>query len=741
MKIQRGKNMAAINDLIAQITDEGLRKRLEQEVNKLSKQKKFGLVFESHLPEVTPLYDMPIKAGCKVILRDRREDKNIYIVLTVDNGMAVCGLKSAEETKSISVNDLVRVAEFGESIYPYLKPIDCVCNSSEDDFWHALIEADNYHALQLLEYLYASRVDCIYIDPPYNNRDKSWKYNNDYVDSSDSYAHSKWLSFMEKRLRIAKKLLNPKKSVLILTIDEKEYLHIGCLLEEIFTDAQIQMITSVISAKGVVRNDQFSRVEEYIFVVEYGEVSFSKLPFNMLDDDIKKEADREIEWLGFRRRAPQAKRNSRPNQFYPVYVNSETGIIEAIGDVVKQGVDRNTISVPEGCTALWPLSKDGDERLWSLIPEQARTNLEKGYLRVKNWNKKERTGTVYYLPSGTIDDIESGKARTIGKNNDGSIIAKYEAEGTTPPKRVWNMKSHNAETYGTNVLNSILGKRFDYPKSIYAVHDTLSFFVGNNPNALIIDFFAGSGTTLHAVNLLNAEDNGNRRCVLVTNNEMSVEEEKQLIDAGRLPGDEEWESLGIANYVTWPRIVGCIKGRDIDGNVLQGNYGVDKETYELQKLKVVEGDKTKTINAYIKKNEPLYPKLAELKVGDGFRSNAIFLKLGFLDKTSVALGMQFKELLPVLWMKAGAKGRCPEIKEDCPKMLILPENRFAVLVDENAFLEFNDEIKKHPSIQTVYIVTDYEVNYRSMVRSMNVKKTYQLYRDYLDNFRINHGRN
>lgn len=733
--------MAAINDLIAQITDEGLRKRIEQEVNKLSKQKKFGLVFESHLPEVTPFYDMPIKAGCKVILRDRREDKNIYIVLTVDNGMAVCGLKSAEETKSISVNDLVRVAEFGESIYPYLKPIDCVCNSSEDDFWHALIEADNYHALQLLEYLYASRVDCIYIDPPYNNRDKSWKYNNDYVDSSDSYAHSKWLSFMEKRLRIAKKLLNPKKSVLILTIDEKEYLHIGCLLEEIFPDAQIQMITSVISAKGVVRNDQFSRVEEYIFVVEYGEVSFSKSPFNMLDDDIKKEADREIEWLGFRRRAPQAKRNSRPNQFYPVYVNNETGIIEAIGDVVKQGVDRNTISVPEGCTALWPLSKDGDERLWSLIPEQARTNLEKGYLRVKNWNKKERTGTVYYLPSGTIDDIESGKARTIGKNNDGSIIAKYEAEGTTPPKRVWNMKSHNAETYGTNVLNSILGKRFDYPKSIYAVHDTLSFFVGNNPNALIIDFFAGSGTTLHAVNLLNAEDNGNRRCVLVTNNEMSVEEEKQLIDAGHLPGDEEWESLGIANYVTWPRIVGCIKGKDIDGNVLQGNYGVDKETYELQKLKVVEGDKTKTINAYIKKNEPLYPKLAELKVGDGFRSNAIFLKLGFLDKTSVALGMQFKELLPVLWMKAGAKGRCPEIKEDCPKMLILPENRFAVLVDENAFLEFNDEIKKHPSIQTIYIVTDYEVNYRSMVRSMNVKETYQLYRDYLDNFRINHGRN
>ena len=127
---------------------------------------------------------------------------------------------------------------------------------------------------------------------------------------------------------------------------------------------------------------------------------------------------------------------------------------------------------------------------------------------------------------------------------------------------------------------------------------------------------------------------------------------------------------------------------------------------------------------------------------DGFKANIAFFKLGFFDKTAVSLGLQFKELLPVIWMKAGAIGRCPEIESDeLPSMLVLPKNKFAVLIDENHFAEFENQLADHPEIQTVFIVTDYEVNYRSMVKSLNVKETYQLYRDYLDNFRINHGRN
>lgn len=702
--------MAAINDLISQIQDETLRNRIQEEVSKMAKQKKFGLVFEEHMPESTPLYDMPIKSGCNVMRRDSKVDKSIYVVLKVEGDTAVCVKpEQKDEAVTFELKDIVRVAEFGESIYPYLKPLDSVCNAPDSNLWHTLIEADNYHALQLLEYLYAGKVDCIYIDPPYNTGAKDWKYNNDYVDGNDAYRHSKWLSFMQRRLQLAKKLLNPADSVLIVTIDEKEYLHLGCLLEEMFPEARMQMITTVISAKGVVRTGQLSRVEEYIFILEWGGSCVCSSIYNMLDDEVKKESDRSIEWLGFRRRAPQAKRNSRPNQFYPIYVNNVDGKIASIGDVVQHGIDRNSIFVPDGCTALWPLSKDGDERLWSLVPEQARLNFEKGYLKVNNWNSANKSGTVYYLPSGTIKDIENGKATIVGYNTDGSVEAKYHSEGTTPPKRVWNMKTHNAETYGTNILNAIIGKRFDYPKSLYAVHDVIRFFVANKPNAIIVDFFSGSGTTLHAVNLLNAEDGGHRRCIMVTNNEVSADEAKMLKDKGYQPGDAEWEKLGIAHYVTWPRTVCSIEGHDVNGNPLKGDY--------------------------LGSEPPMH-------MADGFKANAAFFKLGFLDPTAVSLGMRISEMLPTLWLKTGAKGKCPELTgEQVPDMLILPENQFAVLINESTFADFAEKLAEHPEIQTVFLATDYEVNYQSMVKNLNVTEVYQLYRDYLDHFRVNRGRN
>ena len=697
--------MALLQDLIKQIDDETLRQRIMMEVGKLTKQKKFGLVFEEHLPECTPLYDVEIRIDSKVALKTGQVS-DIYIVRTIDGDKVICEHKIDHAQVEFALDELVAIAEFGEPIYPYLKPIDMVCNAPDSDLWHTLIEADNYHALQLLEYLYAGKVDCIYIDPPYNTGARDWKYNNDYVDGTDAYRHSKWLSFMEKRLRMAKKLLNPKDSVLIVTIDEKEYLHLGCLLEEIFTEARIQMITTVISAKGVVRTGQFSRVEEYIYILELGNSSVQPGIYNMLDDEIKKEPDRSIEWLGFRRRAPQAKRNSRPNQFYPVFVSNSDGRIISIGDVVKHGVDRNSIPVPEGCTALWPLSKDGDERLWSLVPEQARINFEKGYLRVNNWNSEKRTGTVYYLPSGTIDDIEYGKAEIVGYNADGSVEAKYHSEGTTPPKRVWNMKTHNAETYGTNILNAIIGKRFDYPKSLYAVHDSLRFYVERKKDALIIDFFSGSGTTLHAVNLLNAEDGGHRRCIMVTNNEVSEAEAKVLMKQGIKPSDEEWEKLGIARYVTWPRTVCSIEGHDVNGNPLKGNY--------------------------LGSNIPM---------ADGFKTNAAYFKLGFLDKASIRIGRQFREMLPILWMKAGCFGPCPVlVDQKVPEYMVLPENRMAILNDNSCFKRFAEEVGNASEIETVYLVTDSDADYRSMSKGLNVKQTYQLYRDYLDNFRINSRR-
>ena len=208
--------MAAINDLIAQIENAELRARIQAEVDRMNKQKKFGLVFEEHLPECTPLYDIPVKRGALVALKTGKVSE-VYRVLKIKGDEAECKKKDSDEIASFKVNELVTVAEFGDAIYPYLKPMDSVCNAPDSDLWHTLIEADNYHALQLLEYLYAGKVDCIYIDPPYNTGARDWKYNNDYVDGVDTYRHSKWLSMMQKRLKIAKKLLNPKDLCIILT--------------------------------------------------------------------------------------------------------------------------------------------------------------------------------------------------------------------------------------------------------------------------------------------------------------------------------------------------------------------------------------------------------------------------------------------------------------------------------------------------------------------------------------------
>ena len=219
---------------------------------------------------------------------------------------------------------------------------------------------------------------------------------------------------------------------------------------------------------------------------------------------------------------------------------------------------------------------------------------------------------------------------------------------------------------------------------------------------------------------------------MVTNNEVSDEEQKQLTKLGFKPGDETWENLGIAHNVTWPRTVCTIKGIDISGNPLSGDYG----TYHDRYLPDEE------INGKYKKVKMAdTPLLAKMKMADGFPANAAFFKLSFLDKTSVALGRQFRELLPVLWMKGGAVGKCPALEnDDLPNMLILPQNKMAVLVDEIYYSEFDAELSQHPEIQTVFIVTDSETAYRSMIRTYDGKDCYQLYRDYLDNFRINTGR-
>ena len=813
--------MAAIKDLLNQVADPALRGRLSDEIDRLSKNKKFGLVFEEHIPECTPLYGVPVKRGSTVARKSGEVDK-IFTVKKIEADTALCEDKFTHATENIQLVELVSVAQFGEAIFPSLEPIAKVKNAPDSPLWHTLIEADNYHALQLLEYLYEGQVDCIYIDPPYNTGAKDWKYSNNYVDSTDVWRHSKWLSMMKKRLILAKELLNPDDSVLIVTIDEREYNNLGLLLKDMFPEATIQMISTVINPAGVTRIGGFSRTDEYIYFVIFGNAK--PIPLSLSDEwrgNIKGGYKDKLRWNGLQRSGTGVLRSDRPNMFYPVYISQDGRKILAVGDSIPIGADRRKVVHPEDCVAVWPIFPDGREGRWRLGRSTLMKLIDKNYVKLGRF--RGESTSITYLARGEQVKVESGDFPVIGYADDGSIIVDESAyEAKFVPGSQWWISSHDATQNGTKVLTAIVpNANFSFPKSPYAVKDAINFFVANKPNALLLDFFAGSGTTLHAVNLLNAEDNGSRRCILVTNNAVSAAERDALKAKGLQPGDPDWEKHGIARSVTWPRTVFSILGKRADGSVLSGEYTTNqtraKETsrsfYQLgfidnpkdltpaakkQIIALLGKDKltqsqVKSDSKYVvsekhpasvifdvdatsdwldeledgehitefyivTKDSRVFNDIKERIIGllgtvntkepmkrpmsDGFSANAEYFKLGFLDKSMVSLGRQFKEILPLLWLKAGAKGERPEHEsDDLPDMLIFPENSFAILIAEDYYSMFADAMKGHGNIETVYFVTNSEEAFREMSKSTRDGKTYQLYRDYIDNFVIGSRRN
>lgn len=719
--------MAAIDDLVAQVSDSALRKRIQTELRRASKQKKFGLVFEEHLPECTPLYDVPLTPGRLAARQGNLQD--LYYIEEINGETAHCIQRTTREAADIPVEELVTVAEFGDPIYPYLAPIDTVENAPGSDLWHTLIEADNYHALQLLGYLYAGKVDCIYIDPPYNTGAKDWKYNNDYVDGNDQYRHSKWISFMEKRLKLAKKLLNSKDSVLIVTIDEKEYLHLGCLLEELFPEARIQMVSTMINPANVARAGEFGRSGEYIFFVMLGKASPQRVKVSREWVSSKGRTHTgNVRWDLLKRSGTNSERRHSPGGFYPVYINNHTGKIEDIGDPLPAGISKAPHK--DGCTTLLPIRRNGTEGNWQWSKKTFETRMAQG--RVHIGGNAKKGFTIYILKDGEYSKIVNGEFEVSGRGVNGELVCDSKDSNyvMAVPGDIWKIASHDSTQYGSRMIGDFFSdRRFTFPKSLYAVKDALRFFSEYKRDALIVDFFAGSGTTLHAVNLLNAKDGGHRRCIMVTNNEVSEAEAKALAIEGYKPGDDEWEKLGIARYVTWPRIVCSIKGININGDPLKGSYGTFHEAYVPDEKK----------GCYKKVKIADDEKLAKMDMSDGFAANAAFFRLGFLDKHSVARGEQLEKLLPVLWMKAGAIGAAPKATEE-HRFYLFPRNRFAVLIDPKYTYEFTQALYDG-GFDVAFIITDYEAEYRSIADGLNVKQTYQLYRDYLENFTINTGRN
>ncbi len=690
--------MALIDDFIHQITDPVLRAALTLEVAELKKHVNWGLVFERHRPESTRLLVAPIKVSTVVwerkAIKPRRmkvrgiEADQLTVVLETQNTIA----PPDAPTFHIARADVLVEKPFTEAIYPALTSLGAVRNGPADRPSHVVVEGENYHAIEALLPAYQKQVDVLYLDPPYNTGDKDWAYNNDYVDPNDVWRSSMWLAFMERRLNLGRRLLKDD-GVMVVTIDENEVHHLGMLLEQTFKDALIQMVTIAINPSGAA-GDGFSRVDEYAYFVFFGDAR----PGLTFEDFFGPEDKTRARWWdSLLRGGREWVRDARRNLCYPIFVDAD-GHIAGAGDPFE-GEDESTRPLRQGEHELaWPVRTDGRLGIWRVEADTLRKLAALGYAVTTKPDPRRGTWSARYLLDGAIKAIERGDIEIEGRGPLGDVILKNKG-GKVIPKTIWHRARHAAgATWGTNLLSALLGdaSAFSYPKSVYAVRDTLNAAIGDRPDALVMDFFAGSGTTLHAAMLLNAEDEGRRRCVLVTNNELNHKTAARLQHAGHFRGDPKFEARGVFEAATRPRVTAAITGLRPDGQPAEGTYLDGREFAE------------------------------------GFEENVEFFTIDYLDPIAVELGLHFRELHPLLWLTAGGIGE----RED-----IDPKTRFALPAGSPYGVLFNPSgtsgllaaLEARPDVTHVFVVADSEASFSDLASVIPARiKTVQLYRNYLE---------
>ena len=262
-----------LDALVAQVEDETLRSRLSREIELLRGSRQFGLVFDRHLPESVRLPEHPVRKGVRVALRDESVPGQAWRVIRfTDSSRKVAVLDG--DGGEVPVDELVVIREFGEPVYPGLRSVERIANGSDDAPWHTVINGENFHVLQALRSTHREKIDLIYIDPPYNTGNDGWIYNDRYVDTNDRAKSSKWLSFLEKRLTIARDLLKPT-GVIIVAIGDEEHHRLRMLLDQVF---QPQNFISNVVWQGGRKNDSryVSNGADYMLVYAKDEYALAE---------------------------------------------------------------------------------------------------------------------------------------------------------------------------------------------------------------------------------------------------------------------------------------------------------------------------------------------------------------------------------------------------------------------------------------------------------------------------------
>ena len=409
--------------------------------------------------------------------------------------------------------------------------------------YNFILEGDNLHSLRLLEKTHKGKIDVIYIDPPYNTGNKDFVYDDVYVDDLDGFKHSKWISFMSERLKIARNLLT-NSGVIAISIGYQEVHNLVVLCQEMFDTKQVTCVT--VQTSGGKPNGGFNYVQEYLVFIAPRDFEPNTMNFT---GGIERSPFEGLTLSTFTK-------VTRPNQTYPIFIDKKTMNIVGVGKTLAERINDGSYTgeleafpfnydeAPDGTVALWPISSKGAECVWRLIPSRLRRDWDKGYIKVSKNKSKVNPNefSVQYLPEGVIQKVESGELEVIGKepNAPTLVFGKNKTVGSEIPT-IWAEKDFYT-TKGTSGLKDILGeKRFSYPKPLELITEILRAI--SKENSIDLDFFAGSGTTGHAVIELNAEQHSNCRFILCTNNEGNI-----------------------CKSVTYPRIKTVITGRRDDGS-------------------------------------------------------------------------------------------------------------------------------------------------------------------------------
>ncbi|WP_051532978.1 site-specific DNA-methyltransferase [Arthrobacter sp. 9MFCol3.1] len=649
-----------------EVTDEALRARLKAEYERTTK--KFGLVFERHSPEGIRMPQTPVRRGRTVI---READGTFHKVRAI-SGDAVTLVDEGGNVTEEKLTNVTAARQFGEVVFPGLRSVGSVRTGNTEDAAHVVINGENFHALEMLGYTHLESVDLIYIDPPYNTGNKTWQYNDHYVAEQDSFKHSKWLSFMERRLTLAKKLLKPT-GVIIVAIGDEEHHRLRMLMDQIFGD---QNFISNVVWQGGRKNDS-----RYV---------------------------------------------SNGNDYMLVYARSEANLAsEGIRwRDLKPGADDVLLAGAEA----WEASGYNPEEATKLLRAWFRTQPKDHDSRSHgnyNYNNIDSDGRVFYASDMRAPEARDNRCRTplihpvtgqeckvppngwmceeatlfrlvaedriyFGPDHDRlpSLKKFLDESGEQVPEAMFQSDRRSASKY----LQTMLGdKRFPFPKD----HNVLMRWIrlAAPKDAVVLDFFGGSGTTAEAVIRLNAEDQGTRQCILVTNNELSAKDDAALRKAGYGPGSEEYEAKGVFNHVTKPRVETVVTGTRQDGS------------------------------AY----------------SEGLPANVEFLELAYLEESRVHAALEYEHLAPVFWLKSGAVGAVVQRAAGSDAYEWNEESSMAVLFDAGKAAELAEVLAtKQNRVRHVFIITDSPEQGDLAGEAFGDELTVEpIYGSYLDAFQIN----